>query len=145
MFRLPHTMLTTRRARRTDREALHALDARAFVGVWRLDEEGHDDALHATPVTRFRVGGEESRPVAYAIAGRAGPTGYLQRIAVDPSVRRAGWGRAVVADALQWLHRHRVDRTLVNTQADNDAALRLYETCGFTRLPVGLCVMERAL
>lgn len=145
MFRLPHTMLTTRRARRNDREAVLALDARAFDGFWRLDDEGLDDALHATPVTRFRVGGEEDRPVAYAIAGRAGPTGYLQRVAVDPSARREGWGRAVVADALQWLHRHRVDRTLVNTQSGNDTALHLYETCGFTRLPVGLCVMERAL
>ena len=145
MFRLPHTMQTTRRARRNDREAVLTLDARAFDAFWRLDEDGLDDALHATPVTRFRVAGDEEQPVAYAIAGRAGPTGYLQRVAVDPSARREGWGRAVVADALHWLHRHHVERTLVNTQSANDAALHLYENCGFSRLPVGLCVMGRSL
>ncbi|HZR15035.1 MAG TPA: GNAT family N-acetyltransferase [Acidimicrobiia bacterium] len=145
MVRLPYTTLPTRRARRADRELVLALDGRAFDGFWRLDAQGLDDALHATPVTRFRVAEDGPDVVAYAISGRAGATGYLQRIAVDPSVRGRGWGRAVVTDALHWLHRHHVSRTLVNTQCDNDAALHLYEACGFARLPVGLCVMGREL
>jgi len=33
----------------------------------------------------------------------------------------------------------------VNTQLDNDAALALYESSGFRRLPVGLCVLGRTL
>ena len=36
-------------------------------------------------------------------------------------------------------------RALVNTQLDDTATLALHESCGFCRLPVGLCVLGRAL
>ena len=85
------------------------------------------------------------RPRGSALTGRAGRNGYLQRVAVDPTARRLGFGRALVADALQWLQRHDVGRTLVNTQLDNHRAVALYESCGFRRLPVGLCVLGRTL
>jgi ribosomal protein S18 acetylase RimI-like enzyme len=84
-------------------------------------------------------------PAAYAITGRAGRQGYLQRVAVHPDGRRSGWGRSLVVDALRWLRRHDARRALVNTQWTNDAALALYESCGFRRMPVGLCVLDRSL
>jgi GNAT superfamily N-acetyltransferase len=144
MIRLPHTARGTRRAHRHDRPAVLALDALAFDAFWHLDDVGLDDALHATPVSRFRVGGDH--PVlAYAISGRAGSLGYLQRVAVHPEARGEGWGRTIVADALHWLHRQRVHRTLVNTQIGNAVALHLYESCGFSSMPFGLCVMGRTL
>ena len=74
-----------------------------------------------------------------------GDQGYLQRIAVDPAQRRAGWGRALVADGLGWLWRHGCSRAFVNTQLHNDAAIALYESFGFRRLPEGLCVLGRPL
>jgi ribosomal protein S18 acetylase RimI-like enzyme len=83
--------------------------------------------------------------VAYAVTGRAGEQGFLQRLAVDPAQHRAGWGRALVTDGLRWLRRHGVTRTLVNTQLENEAALALYRSCGFSELPVGLTVLARAL
>ena len=36
----------------------------------------------------------------FAITGRAGVTGYLQRLAVDPAHRRRGLARRLVDDAL---------------------------------------------
>ena len=45
----------TRRARRSDRRAVLALDHLAFEPFWRLDETALEDSLHATPVVRFRV------------------------------------------------------------------------------------------
>jgi len=121
------------------------LDARAFAPSWRLSgAAGLADALRATPVVRFRVA--PGRGVAgYAISGRAGDHGYLQRVAVHPDEQRRGWGRALVADALHWFRRRGARRALVNTQLENTAALTLYESCGFRRLPVGLCVLGRAL
>ena len=104
------------------------------------------DALQATPSVRFRVGDKrDGGPASYAITGRAGRRGYLQRIAVHPDERRHGWGRALVYDALRWLRRHDARRALVNTQWENEGALALYEACAFRRLPVGLCVLNRAL
>jgi ribosomal protein S18 acetylase RimI-like enzyme len=134
----------TRRARVTDHSAVLSLDGLAFDDFWRLDEMGLDDAIRATPVARFRVAGDDGI-AAYAISGRSGHQGYLQRLAVAPSARREGWGRVVVTDGLRWLARHGVRRTLVNTQLDNASALALYEACGFRRLAVGLCVLGRPL
>jgi ribosomal protein S18 acetylase RimI-like enzyme len=140
----------SRRAWRSDREGVLALDDLAFDSFWKLGETGLREALHATPSVRFRVSdvrrpGGAPGPIAYAITGRAGRQGYLQRVAVHPDERRGGWGRAMVLDALRWLGRHDVRRALVNTQWTNDAALALYESCGFRRLPVGLCVLDRTL
>ncbi len=143
---LPRPTGSTRRARRDDRGAVLALDASAFDGNWRLDGDGLADALHATPVTRFRVTRSTDTHVSgYAVTGRAGRNGYLQRIAVHPTARHRGVGRTLVADALWWLRRRSTERALVNTQLGNTAALALYESCGFRRLPVGLCVLGRTL
>ena len=145
MSELPRADRPTRRAQRGDRAAVLAVDGEAFDTFWHFDDAGLDDALRATPVSRFRVGGDDGRVLAYAISGRAGPQGYLQRVAVHPDARRRGFGRSVVADGLHWLQRHRVERALVNTQLGNGAALDLYRSCGFEQLPVGLCVMGRSL
>lgn len=141
---LPDPPHPTRRARRDDRPQILALDALAFDDFWRIDAEGLENAIQATPSSRFRVIGDET-VLAYAVTGRAGRQGYLQRLAVHPDARRCGYGAAVVIDGLRWLRRHRVVRALVNTQLDNQAALALYRSCGFVPLPTGLCVMGRSL
>jgi ribosomal protein S18 acetylase RimI-like enzyme len=135
------------RASRRDRPAVLALDDVAFNPFWRLGPLGLRDALDATPVRQFRVarGPERGEMIGYAITGYAAGQGYLQRVAVHPSIRRGGWGRALVADALVWLWRRGATRAFVNTQLDNDAALALYESFGFHVLPAGLAVMGRSL
>lgn len=135
--------VTFRRAGRADRPAVLHVDARAFDGFWRLDEAGLDEALTATPHSRFRVAtdGEHGDVVGYAITGRAGRRGYVQRLAVDPDWQRAGLGAALVGDGLRWLRRWRVERVMVNTQLQNARALALYERLGFRRESVGLAVL----
>jgi ribosomal protein S18 acetylase RimI-like enzyme len=135
----------TRRARRSDREAVLAVDARAFGPSWCFDGAALDGALQATPVARFRVAGAGRPVVAYAVTGRTRRTGYLQRLAVEPDTWRQRLGRALVVDALSWLARHRVQRAVVNTQLDNVAALALYRSCGFIPTRDGLVVLGRAL
>jgi len=143
----PAAGLPLRRAWRGDRAAVTALDDRAFSPRWRLGDTGLREALTATPSVRFRIG-ERARdpgPAAFAITGRAGNRGYLQRLAVDQPARGEGFGRALVSDGLRWLRRHSVRRCFVNTQADNQAALHLYLACGFERLPSGLAVLGAEL
>lgn len=134
-----------RRARRADRPAALAVDAVAFSAPWRLDEPGLREALAATPTVRFRVATADGRVVGYAIAGRAGPRGYLQRLAVHPAAANRGLGRALVVDALAWLQRRGARRALVNTQEGNHAALHLYEALGFQDEPEGLDVLGAPL
>ena len=137
----PPPIGTTRRARRADRPEVLALDNLSFDSFWRLDEPSLDDALRATPSARFRVATDGDGVVGYAITGRAGRQGYLQRLAVHPRGRGRGYSRSLIGDALDWLRRRGMTRALVNTQEHNDAALGLYESSGFRRLPTSLCVL----
>lgn len=138
---------TLRRGRVADRAAVLAIDGLAFPPFWRLDDGGLRDAIQATPHTRFRVGSDPGGGdlVAYAVTGRAGRRGFLQRLAVHPDRQGAGLGRALVLDALRWLGRRRVDRAVVNTQLGNERALALYEGLGFRREPSGLSVLSTGL
>lgn len=143
---VPPTDSTLRRGRRLDRAAILAVDRAAFEPFWHLDDAGLDDALAATPSARLRVAVDPSlRVVGYAITGRAGPRGYLQRLAVDPSHQRKGLGAALVLDGVRWLRRWGSHEVLVNTQLDNQPALDLYEHLGFRRQADGLAVLRREL
>ncbi len=142
----PQPAVRLRRARRTDRPVVLTIDQRAFSAFWRLDDAGLDEAITATPTARIRVGIDDRNGdvVAYAVWGRAGRRGYLQRLAVDPRSQRRGFGSALVVDGLQWLRR-RGDVAVVNTQVENEPALLLYERLGFRRQPGGLVVLEAEL
>jgi ribosomal protein S18 acetylase RimI-like enzyme len=123
-----------------------AVDTRAFSTFWRLDEMGLEEALAATPTSRFRVAtSADGSVVAYSIWGRASRRGYLQRLAVDPDHQRQRFGAVLVVDGLRWLRRRGGDRAVVNTQVDNDEAVALYAGLGFERQPGGLVVLERGL
>lgn len=141
----PPPNLGVRRARRSDRPGVLRIDGATFSPFWQLDEWGLDQALAATPVARFRVGVADGGVVGYAITGRAGTDGYLQRLAVDPGFQRRGLGRALAIDGLQWLRRKATSRAAVNTQIANDAAFSLYEGLGFRNQSSDLVVLRREL
>jgi ribosomal protein S18 acetylase RimI-like enzyme len=142
---LPRGRVRLRRGRRSDRPTVLAVDGVAFSRFWRFDPAGLDDARAATPSSRFRVVDECGEVVGYAITGRAGLLGYLQRLAVRPDRQGAGFGRALVADALRWSRRHGATSVLVNTQESNRRAIDLYRRLGFVQEAVGLAVLERAV
>lgn len=133
-----------RRARRTDTEEALAVDARAFEPFWRLDRAGLEDALAATASARFRVAVDD-RVVGYAVTGRSGARGYLQRLAVDPERWRQGLGAALVLDGLRWLRRRHVRVAVVNTQVGNEGAFSLYRRMGFVPEVNGLAVYTAVL
>lgn len=140
------TQVRTRRAWRRDIADVLTIDARAFDDFWALDRRGLEDAVRATPISRFRITRQPGRPVAgYAVTGQASDRGYLQRLAVDPTQHRKGLGRALVADALGWLKRHGARSAMVNTQERNVSALSLYRACGFEEEAAGLTVLRLEL
>jgi GNAT superfamily N-acetyltransferase len=131
-----------RRVHRQDRDRVLAIDQAAFEPFWRLDARSLEDAIRATPSARFRTDTARS---GYALTGRAGDRGYVQRLAVHPDAQGAGVGTVLLLDGLWWLRRWRVREALVNTQTANVGALRLYERLGFRRRPDGLAVLELEL
>ena len=134
-----------RRAGDGDRTAVLAVDGRAFPPFWRIDDASLAEALAATPSSRFRVVMLHGEVAGYAVTGRAGRRGFLQRLAVDPHHQRQGLGRALAVDALRWLRRWRVEQAVVNTQIGNEAGLALYESLGFRREAAGLSVLSSAI
>jgi ribosomal protein S18 acetylase RimI-like enzyme len=133
-----------RRGRLGDHTRVLAVDAAAFPAFWRLGRQGLGDALSATPSARLRVvDGPEDTLVGYAVTGRAGSRGYLQRLAVDPDHQGGGLGSALVIDGLRWLRRWGVKQVLVNTQEANEPAVALYRHLGFRLQPEGLAVLRR--
>ena len=142
---LPSPSGRTRRATRTDRDALLAADAAAFDEFWRFDALGLREAARATPRSHLRVAPTPDDPRGYGLFGRAGTAGYVQRLAVAPDVQRRGLGHALLTDGLRWLRSHGAKRVYVNTQEDNDRALALYLRAGFRQLPAGLHVLGREL
>jgi ribosomal-protein-alanine N-acetyltransferase len=135
-----------RRVRRSRRAEILAVDEAAFPSFWQFDSSGLVDALRATPAVRFRCALAPGRAIAgYAICGRAGTRGYVQRLAVDPNRQRTGTGRRLLLDGLTWLRRRGAARALVNTQVGNQAALALYLQIGFEEEPVGLSVLSAGL
>ena len=133
-----------RRARRRDHSSVLDVDHAAFELFWHLDQAGLHDALRATPFRHFRVArhGGETAPAGYAISGRSGPAGYLQRLAISPSQQGQGVGAALVIDGLKWMARWGATQAWVNTPQHNTGALRLYERLGFEQVPPGLQVLE---
>lgn len=132
------------RGMRWHRARTLAVDGLAFSPFWRLDRAGFEEAMTATPHARYRVAAI-GEVVGYAVAGRAGPRGYLQRLAVDPAVAGGGIGSALVVDALGWMRARGVTSAVVNTQVDNERALALYLRLGFRLQPSGLAVLTRPL
>ena len=131
-----------RKARETDMDEVVAVDASAFDSFWTMDQGALEEATRATPRHRFRVAvGDSSEVVGYAITGRAGSRGYLQRLAVGAGHTGLGLGAALVLDGLRWLRRWGGQHCLVNTQEGNERALSLYERLGFRREGAGLAVL----
>ena len=129
-----------------DAEAAAAIDLAAFGPAWCFDAAAIDEARRATPTHRARFSLDPNgRPAGYAVTGRAGRNGFLQRLAVAPDAQRGGHGTVLVADALRWLRRWRAQTVLVNTEVTNEPALRLYQRSGFRLRRDELLVLERDL
>jgi ribosomal protein S18 acetylase RimI-like enzyme len=122
-----------------------AVDRAAFDAPWQLDTAAIDDACRATAQHRARVVRADRRVIGYAVTGRDGADGYLQRLAVEPAHQRQGVATALVLDALGWAATRGARRVLVNTHVHNERALALYRGLGFVDRVDQLVVLERSL
>ncbi len=118
------------------------VDRSAFGELWAMDRHDLGAALTATPSAQLLVAQRDSEMVGFAIVGRSGRRGYLQRLAVLPDAQGLGVGTALVDGTCEWSARGDVRRLIVNTQASNANALRLYRRTGFVESPLGLVLLE---
>ena len=139
----PMPTRSIRNGRTWHRRAVLDIDRRAFDDFWRFDETSLREARSATPGSKFAVIVEHGKVLGYAVTGRAGTRGYLQRLAVDPGHGGKGIGTDLIMDSFDWAFQRGVQRMMVNTQERNQRALGLYRHLGFEPEPDGLVVLER--
>ena len=129
-------------ARFWHRRRMLDVDRRAFQGFWQFDAVSLGEALNATPHYWARLAVLDGKTVGYAVTGRAGERGYLQRLAVVPEAQGKGVGSSLVNDATAWLRHRRATLALVNTQEINTRAFDLYQRHGFVLQSQGLVVLR---
>jgi ribosomal protein S18 acetylase RimI-like enzyme len=133
-----------RRPRRSEWSAMVGVDERAFDPFWHLDAEGIADAVAATPSARLRIAAANG-VVGYAVTGRSGRRGYVQRLAVEPTLAGRGIGSDLLVDGLRWLRSRGAASAMVNTQVGNDRAVALYLRHGFVPVGYDLAVLHGSL
>jgi ribosomal protein S18 acetylase RimI-like enzyme len=127
-----------------DVDLLLDIDRAAFDEFWRFDRLGLEEAISATSATTIlTIAGANGSPVAYAVVGVGHAISYLQRLAVHPEWQGAGRGRSLVRSAFRAARAAGTRAMVLNTQHDNEPAIRLYEAEGFVLQPEPLAVLRR--
>lgn len=112
-----------------DLEAVAALDAAAFNPVWQNSQTSLQMAF--TQAGLATIVEEEGRLLGYQIS-TSNPFGmHLARLAVAPDQQGRGLGKLLVQDLLQYAVQNGMGRVTVNTQADNQPSLALYQKLAF--------------
>lgn len=124
---------TVRSATEDDVPALGALDAECFEDFWRLGAPELQAAV-ATEHASVAVAGDGDI-IGYAAASCSGSTVTIARLAVDRTLRRAGVGCALVAEAARWSVRQGALGVSLCTQEENEAARAFYRSVGLAEAP----------
>jgi [ribosomal protein S18]-alanine N-acetyltransferase len=121
-----------RPVRESDIPTLLMIEDVCFEDLWRYDAVSFKDIAATHPY--FVVAEMHGKVVGYQFNALDGDYGYLVRIAVHPSVNGQGIGARLMAEAIRFFQRERVQRIMLNTQEENTHAHRLYEWFGFDRI-----------
>jgi ribosomal protein S18 acetylase RimI-like enzyme len=128
----------------TSISSLLDIDHAAFDEFWRFDRNAMKEAIAATGTARtLQIRGPDGEPVAFAILGFGHAMSYLQRLAVHPDWQGQQMGRSLTRGAAKLSRKAGSKAMLLNTQADNRAALDLYQSEGFVTLPEPLALLRR--
>ncbi|HVB26086.1 MAG TPA: GNAT family N-acetyltransferase [Ktedonobacteraceae bacterium] len=140
---LGNRQVTVRPVHESDIPALLAIEEGCFEDLWRYDAISFKDIAATHPY--FVVAELHGQLVGYQFNALDGDYGYLVRIAVHPSVNSQGIGARLMAEAIRFFERERVQRIMLNTQEENIHAHRLYEWFGFTRIEQKGFVLRKKL
>jgi ribosomal-protein-alanine N-acetyltransferase len=121
--------LAIRAASRDDAALLARLHAQCFDEAW-------DEAVFATflrdPFTFALLGANAGEARAFILVRVAADESEILSLATVPHSRRSALARSLVGAACAEAHRKGARRIHLEVATDNDAALALYESVGFT-------------
>jgi ribosomal protein S18 acetylase RimI-like enzyme len=116
-------------------------DEPAVVALWRRCglvrpwNDPHKDIARKRCVQRelFLVGEQDGAIVGSVMGGYEGHRGWVNYLAVDDAHRRAGLGRALMAEVEARLRALGCPKLNLQVRDDNAGALAFYERIGFAR------------
>lgn len=111
-----------------DLEACLALDAASLGGLWSAEQWRRELEDGQRPGLGLRRG---DALLAMACGWLVLDELHITLVAVDPHHRRRGLGRRVLLELLAEGRRLGAERATLEVAADNQAALVLYDRCGF--------------
>ncbi|HEX2485432.1 MAG TPA: GNAT family acetyltransferase [Myxococcota bacterium] len=79
----------------------------------------------------FLVVERDGRVIATAMAGYEGHRGWVNYLAVAPTSRRSGLGRALMTEVERLLLEHGCPKLNLQVRAENAAAIRFYRALGY--------------
>lgn len=123
--------MTIRPYRPADESALIALWE--VCGLVKPQNDPRQDIARKLRVNPewFLVGEIDGRIVGGVMAGYEGHRGWINYLAVDPDHRRAGHGRALMAEAERLLRAAGCPKINLQVRPDNPGVIAFYERIGF--------------
>ncbi|CAN5302745.1 GNAT family acetyltransferase [soil metagenome] len=117
----------------------HETDTDSVVALWEASgitrpwNDPRKDIARKLEVQRelFLVGELDGRVVASAMAGYEGHRGWVNYLAVDPSERGAGHGRAIMSEVERLLTERGCPKLNLQVRSDNEQALEFYRALGY--------------
>ena len=114
-------------------------DEQDVISVWRQCgllrpwNDPHNDIARKMKVRPdlFLVGELNGRVIATVMAGYDGHRGWLYYLAVLPEQQRAGYGRAIVAEAERLLRIEGCPKINLQVRTSNDDVIAFYRQIGF--------------
>jgi ribosomal protein S18 acetylase RimI-like enzyme len=116
-----------------DEDEAGVIDLWCRAGLTRPWNDPGKDVARKRAVQRelFLVATEDDIVVGTVMAGYEGHRGWVNYLAVDPSQRRRGIGRTLMAAAEAGLVARGCPKLSVQVRADNPEAVAFYERLGF--------------
>jgi len=122
---------------------LTTLDKRSFAWPWHFSSGELVQLLMTT--SRLTVLESDDELVGYACTDVKGSRAQIIRVAVAPDRQGEGFGRHLLADALDFARRSDAETISLNTQWNNTASQRLYQGFGFRTVGRRIPVLIKAL
>jgi GNAT superfamily N-acetyltransferase len=105
-------------------------------GVGRILAGGDGEYLLAAPGEGDEAAGVVQLRYRWSVWTGA-PDCWLEDLFIRESARRGGMGRALVEASFERAHARGCKRIELDTNEQNEAAIALYEACGFSTRPKG--------
>lgn len=122
-------MIKLRQMTIDDLPSVAKVDHQAFQTPWQVSLDGITAGFNQSALAM--VAESPTGIVGYQICTASNNGGHLARLAVLPEWQHQGIGRTLVLDLQQQFFEQGYGQVTVNTQADNQASLFLYEKLGF--------------